>query len=73
MAEWTMSLIAKPVAYSGEEYHVSLQMYEKVDCINCMHIIHIGIGGAGGGGGPLAPPTFVKGGPGPPNIYQELQ
>ena len=29
--------------------------------------------GGGGGGGPLVPPTFVKGGPGPPNIYQELQ
>ena len=35
----------------------------------------VGIGGAGGGGGgALAPPTFVKGGPGPPpNIYQEYQ
>ena len=37
-------------------------------------IRRVGIGWAGGGGGgALAPPTFVKGGPGPPNVHQELQ
>ena len=30
-------------------------------------------GGWGGGGGATGPSNFCEGGPGPPNIYQELQ